>query len=122
MILLLEQPCFAGMQELIRRVGISKISGATRREIRGWAGHGSKRALGRRRTIARLGSPSYATYDVSPNTLGTRWRTACMLPRPALVSRDLSTGGYRSSRRAIPSSARVKRPRARGELTCGSAN
>lgn len=35
-----------------------------------------RRTLRRRGTIARLGSRSYATYDVSPNIFGTRrWRS-----------------------------------------------
>lgn len=47
---------------------------------------GTERALRRRGTIARLGSRSYATYDVSPNILGTRQRRAAVWPLPGLLA------------------------------------
>lgn len=71
---------------------------------------GTERALRRRGTIARLGSRSYATYDVSPNILGTRQRRAavwlgpaCLPPGPAnsrpaaIVPLPRNPGGVRVS-------------------------
>lgn len=59
----------------------------TRREMHGAGGRmgGEERGGGvlrRGGTIARLGSRSYATYDVSPNILGTRQPRAVWFPVP----------------------------------------